>query len=71
MLWEDFGPESDVDVLVEFLPEKRVGFFRLRRIERELTALLGVRKVDLRTPGDLSTYFSERFLSRAEDLYER
>jgi hypothetical protein len=64
----DFGPESDVDVLVEFAPDSRVGleFFAL---EEELSELFG-RKVDLTTPGFLSKYFREEVLAEAEVLYD-
>ena len=67
VLREDFTPESDVDVLVEFEPEHVPGlaFFAL---ERELSELLG-RKADLNTTGFLSRYFVDRVLAEAEDLY--
>jgi len=52
-------PDSDIDLLVEFETEKEPGLIGLARIERELSDLLGGRKVDLRTPGDLSRYFRE------------
>jgi len=68
VLREDFGPESDVDVLVEFDPEARVGFFALVRMEMELSELLG-HKVDLNTPGFLSKYFRDRVLEEAEVHY--
>ena len=48
-----FSDWSDVDVLVEFRPHERVGFFKLAEIESELSRLLGGRRVDLRTPMDL------------------
>jgi hypothetical protein len=66
-LRDDFGPGSDVDVLVEFEPGARVGlaFFSM---QDELSALLG-RKVDLNTPGFLSRYFRDSVLREAEDLY--
>lgn len=54
VLRDDFRPDSDVDVLVEFEPGHVPGFFRLASMERDLSALLGGRKVDLRTPQDLS-----------------
>ena len=60
-LREDYGPESDIDLLVEFEPGSPVGFFGLARLERELTAILG-RKVDLRTPAELSPHFREEVL---------
>ena len=42
----DFGPESDIDLLVEFEPDRKFGLFDFVRIERELAAIFG-RKVDL------------------------
>ncbi|MCH8829762.1 MAG: nucleotidyltransferase family protein [Planctomycetes bacterium] len=48
---DDFGPESDIDVLVEFAPDHIPGFFRFIRMERELTEMFGGRKVDLNTLG--------------------
>lgn len=49
VLREDFTAESDVDVLVEFYPDRIPGFFALVRAEDELSTLLGGRKVDLVT----------------------
>ena len=68
VLRDDFGAESDVDVLVEFDPGASVGLIRLAGIEIELSEIVG-RKVDLRTPQDLSRYFREKVLSTAEVLY--
>jgi len=68
VLSADFGPDSDVDVLVEFEPAHVPGFFGIARLERELSALLG-RKVDLRTPEDLSRYFRQDVLDQAEVQY--
>lgn len=70
VLRDDFGPDSDVDMLVEFEPDAVVGLFDIARMERELTALVG-RKVDLRTPDDLSQYFRQQVLDSAEVQYER
>ena len=56
VLRDDFAEDSDVDVLVEFDPERVPGFLKLARMERELSRILG-RKADMRTPGDLSRYF--------------
>ena len=67
-LREDFGPESDVDILVEFEPGQSVGLIRLAGMEIELSDILG-RKVDLRTPGDLSRYFRQEILDSAEVQY--
>ena len=69
MLREDFGPESDIDVLVEFEPGHVPGFFRLFDMEEELSSMLGGRKVDMRTPQDLSRYFREEVLASAEVQY--
>ena len=68
ILRDDFGPGSDIDVLVEFDPDARVGLFRLMHIQSELSRLLG-RKVDLNTPGFLSDRFREQVLREAEDQY--
>ena len=69
VLRPDFRADSDVDVLVEFLPGVAIGFFGFARIERELSALLGGRRVDLRTPQDLSRYFRTSVLDRAYTLH--
>ena len=70
VLRDDFRPDSDVDVLVEFEPDAVVGLIRLAGIEIELSQLLG-RKVDLRSPGDLSRYFREQVVQSAEVVYAR
>jgi len=69
VLREDFGPESDLDVLVEFEPGRVPGFFTLYDMEQELSAMVGGRTVDLRTPEDLSRYFRDDVLARAEVQY--
>jgi predicted nucleotidyltransferase len=71
VLREDFRPDSDVDVLVEFEEGHTPGFFGLARMEEELSKLLGGRKVDLRTPQDLSRYFREEVLASAAVQYAR
>jgi len=68
-LRDDFAPESDVDVLVEFDPAHVPGLLGIARMERELSALFGGRKVDLRTPQDLSRYFRKEVLEEAEIQY--
>jgi hypothetical protein len=68
VLRDDFGPGSDIDVLVEFEPEARVGYFELADMEGELSALLG-RKADIRTPAELSRYFRGEVLAAAETQY--
>ena len=67
---DDFGPDSDVDVLVEFLPGHTPGYFSLFDMETELSTLLGGRKADIRTFGDLSRYFRDEVISEARVLYE-
>lgn len=69
VLRDDFGPHSDVDVLVEFHADANVGMIRLAALENELSQILG-RKVDLNTPGFLSKYFRERILSEANVQYD-
>ncbi|MFH1438005.1 MAG: nucleotidyltransferase family protein [Pseudomonadota bacterium] len=69
VLRDDFGPGSDVDVLVEFEPEARVGMIRMAGMEIELSEILG-RKVDLNTPGFLSRYYRDRVLEEAEVHYD-
>ncbi|HTY24901.1 MAG TPA: nucleotidyltransferase family protein [Desulfomonilaceae bacterium] len=68
-LREDFGPDSDIDVLVEFDSGHIPGLLAVSRMERELSELLNGRKVDLRTPEDLSRYFRDEVMSEAEVRY--
>ena len=68
VLRDDFRPDSDIDVLVEFRRGHAIGFIRLAAIERELSGMLG-RKVDLRTPADLSRYFRDEVVESAEVHY--
>lgn len=62
------GPESDIDLLVEFEPGHTPTLFGIAGMEIELTEMLG-RKVDLRTAGDLSRYFREEVVKMAEVQY--
>ena len=64
VLREDFRPDSDVDMLVEFEPDKQPGYLGLARMERELSRIVG-RKVDLRTPAELSRYFRDDVVAHA------
>ncbi len=68
ILRDDFGPDSDIDVLVEFEPGAQVGL-RFFAMERELSALLG-REVDLNTLGFLGRYLREDVLASALIQYE-
>ena len=66
-LRDDFGPRSDVDVLVEFEAGRTPGlaFFSMQDELRRLFQ----RVVDLHTPASLSRYFRDQVMSEAEDQY--
>jgi uncharacterized protein len=65
----DFNPSrSDVDLLVEFLPERVPGLFAFVDLEDQLSGAFG-RKVDLSTPASLSKYFRDDVLASAEPMY--
>jgi uncharacterized protein len=68
-LREDFGPESDLDFLVEFEEGHTPGYFELADMEEELSDALGGCKVDLRTPQELSRYFRDKVMAEAEVQY--
>ncbi len=68
VLREDFGPDSDVDVLVEFKPGTRIGLIQLTSLELELGEIFG-RKVDLNTPGFISKYFRPMVMAEKEVQY--
>jgi len=68
VLRDDFRPDSDVDVLVEFEPGARTGL-RFFTMQRELAEILG-RRVDLNTPRSLSRYFRDRVLAEAAVEYD-
>jgi predicted nucleotidyltransferase len=63
-------PDSDVDLLVEFDPAGTPGLLALAAIETELSGLLGGRRVDLRTAGDLSRHFRDDVVREAEVQFE-
>ncbi len=58
-----------MDVLVEFEPGHVPGFIRLANMEFVLERLFGGRKVDLRTPEDLSRYFRDEVVAAAVEVY--
>ena len=68
ILRDDFKPESDIEVFVEFEPGARTGlaFFR---IQRELAEMLG-RRVDMHSPQELSQYFRDEVLHEAKVVYD-
>ncbi|MEW6350115.1 MAG: nucleotidyltransferase family protein [Thermodesulfobacteriota bacterium] len=70
-LREDFGPESDIDFLVEFDPEHIPGLIAFAGMEIELSEILGGTRVDLRTLQDLSRYFRDQVAAEAEVQYAR
>jgi hypothetical protein len=69
VLKESDRPDSDVDLLVEFVVGKEPGLLGLAGIESELSRLLAGRKVDLRTPNDLSSHFRGEVLRTARLQY--
>lgn len=69
VLTNRFSDASDVDVLVEFEPGERVGYLRMAAMERELSTLFGGRKIDLRTPKELSRYFRDEVVRTAAIQY--
>ncbi len=68
VLREDFRADSDIDVLVEFEPVHVPGFGFVR-IQRELSELLGGRRVDLVTPKFLNERIRDRVVADAELQY--
>jgi hypothetical protein len=61
--------DSDVDLLVEFEEDNEYGLVDIARIERELSGIIG-KKVDLRTPEELSKYFRDTVVREAQVKYE-
>ena len=70
VLRADFTSQSDVNVLVEFETGRTPGFFRLFDMQDELSGILGGRRVDLRTPDDLSPYFRDEIVRTARPVYD-
>lgn len=70
VLRDDFTHESDVDMLVEYLPGKAVTLLDMAQQEIDLGELIG-HKVDLRTPNELSRYFRQQVIESAVQIYER
>ena len=64
-------PDSDLDVLVEFEPSQQPGLLGLSRMATKLSAMIDGRRVDLRTPKDLSRHFREDVLRMAEVVFTR
>lgn len=70
VLRDNFTPESDIDVLVEFGPGANASFFTLFDMEEELSGIFCGRRVDVNTPGGLSKYFRNEVLAEAEVMYD-
>jgi predicted nucleotidyltransferase len=70
VLGERFRDTSDIDILVEFEPDARIGYWNMADLEAELHDILG-RKVDLRTPAELHQRFREQVTRSAEALYAK
>lgn len=68
VLRADYGPDSDVDVLVEFEPGRTPGFHFIS-VQDELSEILG-RRVDLNTPACLSRHYRDEVIAEAEPLYD-
>ncbi len=68
ILRRDFRKDSDVDMLVEFLPGVRVGYLAMARMARQLSTLIG-RPVDLRTSAELHRSFRDQVLTEAVPEY--
>ena len=69
VLTSEFNPESDIDLLVEYLPNRRVTYLDMVQQETQLTEMIG-QKVDLRTPMELSRHFRKAVLTSAQVIYE-
>ncbi|MBN2018977.1 MAG: nucleotidyltransferase family protein [Sedimentisphaerales bacterium] len=65
----ELKPDSDIDLLVEYEEGRTPGLFSIIKMEMELAEVLG-RKVDLRTPGDLSKYFRDEVMRNAQLEYQ-
>lgn len=70
VLRDDFGPESDVDVLVEFEPDHVPGLIEFAGMEIELSELLDGRKVDLNTPGFFRPALRTKIQNMAQVQYD-
>jgi len=68
VLREDFRPDSDVDVLIEFEPNRIPGLIKLMTMQLEFSEMIG-READFRAPGDLHRSFRDAVVAKAEVLY--
>jgi len=70
VLRDDFRPDSDIDVLVEFEPDAKVSLFDMGGMQMDLTDLFG-REVDFLTMGFISPRIRQKILDSSEVIYER
>lgn len=68
VLRDDFRDDSDIDVLVEFEPDARIGFFELARLQRELASVVG-REVDIVPKRGLNPVIRQSVLDSSEVIY--
>jgi hypothetical protein len=68
VLTEEFGPQSDVDVLVEFEPGRVIGL-DVFELEEELSELFGGRRIDLVNRKYLNPRLRRRILEQAQVQY--
>ena len=68
-LREDFGPDSDIDLLVKFNPDAGVSLFDQFQTKEDLSPLFGGRRIDLFTAESLPRYTRDRIIAEAEHLY--
>jgi len=66
---DDFGPGSKIDVLVEFKPEARVGFFKLFDIEEQFSQMLGGPTVEINTFKGADKWYRDQVLAEAQVIY--
>ncbi|MCY3914971.1 MAG: DUF86 domain-containing protein [Chloroflexi bacterium] len=69
VLRADFGPDSDIDMLIEYAPEAKIDAYAVLRQQADLRELIG-RSVDLGTPQSLSPYIRQEVIDSAEPLYD-
>ncbi len=67
-LRDDFDLESDIDLLVDFMPEAQIGYLTLLRMQREFSTLLN-RRVDLVPKGGLKPKIRKEIISQAQVIY--
>ena len=65
---DELTPESDIDLLVEYLPDAPVGYFSMARHRRELSEIVG-RPVDLCTRNGLKDYIRQEVDANARLIY--